>query len=81
MILKSQLFDRALDFDRTISPAYLKYDTGAQHVVSASYKRDKLSVLSNVYVHFNNSVAVRRTPNESFMKYESGFASMLSKFN
>lgn len=55
-ILKFQLNGRERDFVRSVALDELKLDTETDHVVSAIYKRDIITVLSDVYSDFHNFV-------------------------
>ena len=81
ILLKSQLFGRARDLVRTVTDADLQSEDGAKKVVAAIYKRDTLTVLSDVYTDFNALVCARRGTTESFKNYEVRFAALVSKFN
>ena len=81
VVLKSQLYGRALDLARQVPDTTLVSESGVQAIVNAVYKRDGLSIVNDVYTLFNDLVSTRRSDNESFENYESRFAAKLSKFN
>jgi len=79
--LKSQLFGRALDLCKGIPDDDIASENGAQLIIDAIYKRDALSVVSEVYQDFNDLLTCRRSSNESFKNYESRFAAMVAKMS
>ena len=81
VVLKSQLYGRARDLARSVTQGELVSEDGSKAIVNAVFKRDGLSVVSDVYTLFNELVMTRRHENESFQNYESRFAARLSKLN
>lgn len=64
MCLKSQFFRRVLDLCNGIPDDVIAFDRGVDHITAAMYKRDALSVASDVYHDFNSHLNVRRIQNE-----------------
>ena len=53
---------------------------GSLSVASLVFKRDDLSVVSDIHTLFNKLFAIKRGGSESFKNNESRFAAILSKF-
>lgn len=77
--LNSQLYGRVRDLVRSVPPGELECDEGTDHVVAAIYKRDRLTVLSDVNTDFNNVVNARRGTDKAFRNYEVRFQALLPK--
>ena len=73
IMLQSQLYGRTRDVVKKVDPADIKKEGGAQLIVNAIYKRDPLSVMSEVYTAFNEVLNTKRGTSESFQNFESRF--------
>eukprot|EP00171_Calliarthron_tuberculosum_P001315 IDg1315t1 len=80
-MLQSQLFGRARDLCKGIPSSDIQSPTGTAAIVRAVYKRDPLTVVSEVYYDFLSLLNLKRGSNESFKGYESRFEAQVSKFN
>eukprot|EP00171_Calliarthron_tuberculosum_P017605 IDg17605t1 len=81
IMLQSQLYGRARDLCKKISAETIQSENGADSIVKAVYKRDPLSVVSEVYQDFTKLLATKRHSTESFKYFESRFEAQVSKFN
>lgn len=81
IMLHSQLYGRAKDIRRLIADDDIQSGTGWKKIVEAVYKRDTLSVFSEVYQSYLGVLSMKRGSNETFRNFESRFMAQVSKFN
>lgn len=79
--LKSQLFDRAADLIKDIPRDVLVSEKGADAIVADLYKRDPLSVVTDVFGDYSTLMNTRRGANESFKNFESRFSAAVSRYS
>ena len=80
IVLEGNLYGRAKDLAKSISPTELSSERGADLIVSTIHQRDPLSVVSSIYADFSHLLSIRRGSNESLRNFELRFAAQLSKF-
>ena len=80
-MLKAQLFGRVHHLAHTVPQAVLVSKDGSQAIVDSAFKRDGLSVVNNIYKHFNGLITTKRGSNEHFSNNEARSDAKLSKFN
>ena len=66
IMLQSQLYGRARDMCRSIPDSEIQSADGWKKIIQAIYKRDALSVVSEVYQSFTSLLSMNRGTNESF---------------
>lgn len=81
IILEANLYGRAKDLCKSITAEQLGSDTGATHVMNCIYKRDSLSVMSEIFSDFSLLNKTRRHGSETFQEYEARFSAQLAKYN
>ena len=81
IMLQSQLFGRAKDLCNGLDDMIIQSQDGPSAIVNAVYKRDTLSVVSNLYQNFMTLLTTRRGDAESFRNFESRFNANVTKFN
>ena len=81
IMLQFQLYGRARDICKSVSDTDIQSDNDSKAIISAIYKRDSLSVVSEVYQCFTKLLFLKRRSNESVKNFESRFISQVSKFN
>lgn len=81
IMLQSQLYGRARDLCKGIPDTEIQSDTGSVAIVKAVYKRDALSVVSEVYENFISLLNTKHGFTETFKTFESRFEAQVSKFN
>lgn len=81
IMLQSQLYGRTQDLSKGIPDSEIQYDTGFAAIIKAVYKRDALSVVSEVYQNFIALLNTKRGHNESFKNFKSQFDAHVSRFN
>lgn len=75
-MLQSQLYGRARDLCKDIPNNVIQSDTGTKSILQAIYKREPLSVVSEVYLGVYKPRCYGK-----FKNSESRFDAQLSKFN
>ena len=80
-MLQSQIFGHARDLCKGISAGVNQSPGGADEIVNAIYNRDALSVVSQIYQKFINSLSTKCDSTELLNNFESEFAAQISKFN
>ena len=73
IILKSQLFGRAVHLIEKVPDDEITAVDGAMAVAKCIYKCDPLSVVMDTFAKFNGLLQTIRGSNESFVNYESRF--------
>lgn len=81
IILHFQPFERARDLCKGVPDSVIKSEDGAEAIVKAIYKRDALTVVSEVYQNFVAVFDTTRDWTETFKSFESLFDAQLPKFN
>lgn len=81
LTLRAQLFDRAVDFFRSIPLGVLQSDNSQDEIIKALYKRDPLSAASHRFADFSSLRHTRREGTESFKNVESRFAAQMCRLN
>lgn len=64
VVMKSQLLGRAKDVARQVTSEVLITEKGGQAIVNAVDKRDRLSVVNDIYTLINDFVVTKRNDNE-----------------
>eukprot|EP00737_Agarophyton_chilense_P002823 gb/GEZJ01003247.1/.p1 GENE.gb/GEZJ01003247.1/~~gb/GEZJ01003247.1/.p1 ORF type:complete len:261 (+),score=26.29 gb/GEZJ01003247.1/:408-1190(+) len=80
-MLKSKLYGRSKNLCSSITDDVVASETDAECIVKAIYKRDSLSVVSEVYGSFVGLLQVKRGNNESLKNLELQFDAQASKFS
>lgn len=65
-ISRSQLYGGVHNLVRAVDPEQFRSENGAKAIVDSIYKRDPLSVVSEVYSDFMSLMNAREAFNESF---------------
>ena len=81
IMLQSQLYGRARDICRSITDTDIQSNTGWKSVVDAIYRREALSVVSDVYLNFTSLLSMKRGSTETFRNFESRFLAQVSRLN
>ena len=71
-MLQSQLYGKARDICKSVSDTDIQSDNGSQAIIIALYKRDSLSVVSEVYQCFTKLLSLKRGSNESVKTFNPG---------
>ena len=80
IILKSQLFGRAVHLIEKVPDEEITAETGAMAVAKCIYKCDPLSVVMDTFNKFNGLLQTIRGNNESFVNYESRFEAAVCRY-
>ena len=80
-MLEANVFGRAKDICRKLTQEQLTATDGAQQIVNLLYKRNPLSVLTEIYKDFATLTGLQRGAQESFKEFEMRFDAQFSKYN
>ena len=81
IILQSQLYDRAVDLVKKLTPDEIESEDGALKVALAIHKQDVLSIVTETFHNFLDLLKTKQAESDSFKNFETRFDAQICKLN